>query len=349
MKTDEAARVAASSAPGGAQTMRAMLLGQATADAPGSLELVERPVPVPGAGEVLAQVGYAGCNFADTMMWRGTYPHPKGYPLVAGLEFAGRVAAIGAGVKGIAVGDRIAAFVEEAGVFADYCIVPVERVIPIPDSVPLTTAASFATQALTAWHMLHTVASVRPGDKVLIHAIGGGVGLCLTQLAVAAGATVFGTIGTAGKESRALAVGATAVVNRSERDFVEAIATAAGGHVDKIYDSTGATILDRSFELIRPLGHIVSFGEAEGRPFPNLWERLVRKSLTFTRFHLGHIDFHSEAWTRGVAEVLGSIRKGELDIHVEQVFPLEDTQAMFERLESRQVSGKLLLSINPGV
>lgn len=325
--------------------MRAVLIGAPGPDGPGAVEVVERPIPVPGPGEVLVEVAHAGCNFADTMIWRGTYPHPKGYPLVGGLELSGRVAALGPGVAGPAPGARVAAFLEDAGAFADFCRVPVERLIPVPEAMPLDTAAAFPVQALTAWHMLHTVSTIRPGEVVLVHAIGGGVGLQLTQLAVAAGATVFGTVGTAGKEAAALAAGATAVVNRGDTDFVAAIAELAGRPLDKIYDSTGATILDRSFELIRPLGHVVSYGEAEGRPLPNLWERLVRKSLTFTRFHVGHIDFASEAWTRGLAAVTEAITAGTLDIRVAERFPITGVAEMFARLESRSVSGKLLLDL----
>ena len=112
-------------------------------------------------------------------------------------------------------------------------------------------------------------------------------------------------------------------------------------------NSTGASILDRSFATIRKLGHVVSFGEAEGRPFPNLWERLVSKSLTFTRFHLGHVDFASDAWRKSVDEVVGGVMAGALQIRIEETFPFEKAGAMLERLASRQVSGKLILAVNP--
>lgn len=328
--------------------MRAIRLSP-PGERPGALSLIEAPKPAPGPGEALVEVAYGGCNFADTMMWRGSYPHPKGYPLIAGLELSGRIAALGPGVAGVAIGDRVAGFVEDAGAFADFCVVPAARLIPVPEALGLDRAAAITIQGFTAWHMLHNVSQVRKGDIVLVHAIGGGVGLCLTQLAVAAGARVFGTVGTKGKETRPLALGAEAVVNRGEEDFVAAIATRAGRPVDKIYDSTGATILDRSFELIRPLGHVVSFGEAEGRPLPNLWERLVRKSLTFTRFHLGHVDFGADIWRRSVAELTAAVADGRLAVPIEEVFAMDQVAAMYERLESRQVSGKLLLEINPAL
>jgi NADPH2:quinone reductase len=212
----------------------------------------------------------------------------------------------------------------------------------------LDVAAAFPIQGLTAWHLLHNVSVTRPGDVILIHAIGGGVGLFATQLAVRAGATVIGTVGTKGKEARALDYGAAKVVNRDDEDFVQAVTSFTEGKgVDKVVDSTGASILDRSFSVIRKLGHVVSFGEAEGRPFPNLWERLVAKSLTFTRFHLGHADFSCPTWRQSIDAVVGGIMDGSLKVPLEETFPFAEAGAMLNRLASRQVAGKLILAVNP--
>jgi NADPH2:quinone reductase len=326
--------------------MRAILI-----TAPGvenNLSIVEVQEPSPGPGQVLIDVAYGGCNFADTMIAKGTYPHPKGYPIVGGLEISGRIAGLGPGVDGVAVGDRVAAFSEEAGGFAERCVASAERLVPIPDAMSLEVAATFPIQALTAWHMLHNVSVTRAGDVILLHAIGGGLGLFATQLAVQAGAIVIGTVGTRAKEKRALEYGSALVVNRQDEDFVAAVmAFTRGKGVDKLIDSTGASILDRSFACIRKLGHVVSYGEAEGRPLPNLWERLVARSLTFTRFHLGHVDFGSDKWRRSLDEVVGGIAEGRLKVHIEAVFPFEQAGEMLDRLSSRQVSGKLILAVNP--
>ena len=270
--------------------MRAIIVG-----APGvknNLRVGEAPQPIPGPGEALIDVAYCGCNFADTMIVSGTYPHPKGYPIIGGLEVSGRIAKLGRDVIGFKIGDRVAAFLEEAGGFADQCVARVERLIPIPAGMGLDVAAAFPIQGLTAWHLLHNVSVTKPGDVILLHAIGGGVGLFATQLAVRNGATVIGTVGTKGKETRALAYGAAKVVNREDEDFVEAVMRFTEGKgVDKVLDSTGASILDRSFSVIRKLGHVVSFGEAEGRPFPNLWERLVAKSSLLPAFTSATLTF----------------------------------------------------------
>ena len=303
-------------------------------------------MPVAGPKQVLVKVIFAGLNYADLMMRTGIYPHPKGYPLVAGVELSGVVAAVGPGVNDISVGDRVAAFSEEAGAFAEYCTVPSQRVIHLPDGMGFDVAAAFYVQAMTAWNLLHTVSKTQPGDTILIHAIGGGVGLYLTQLAKAAGARVIGTVGTSGKESRALDFGAELVVNRTSTDFVAAvIAFTEGRGVDKIIDSTGASILDRSFETIRPLGHVVSYGEAEGAPFSNLWEQLVKKSLTFSRMHLGHMNYGSEDWVRGTESVVSKIMDKSLKIPIEGIYDLENVSGMFAALESRKLAGKVILKV----
>lgn len=302
--------------------------------------------PDPGPGQVLVRIQFAGLNYADLMMRTGIYPHPKGYPLVAGLEMAGTVEGVGDGVDAAWIGQRVAAFSEGAGAFAEACVVPEERLVRLPDGVSLEIGAAFYVQGMTAWNLLHGVSETKPGDTVLIHAIGGGVGLYLTQIAKASGATVIGTVGTAGKEARALEYGADFVVNRDEADFVEIALKATDGRgVEKVVDSTGASILDRSFDAIRPLGHVVSYGEAEGKPYPNLWERLVAKSLTFTRMHLGHLDYRSPTWARGVEEVLGGIESGSIRVPIERIFPFEEVNAMYAALASRQTAGKLLLKI----
>lgn len=319
-------------------------------DPPGAMTLAPllRDVaePAAGPGRVLVRVHRAGLNFADLMMRQGVYPHPKGYPLVAGLELSGVVEVCGEGVTGYAPGDRVAGFSEDAGGFAEVCAVPEERLIRLPDAMSFDTGAAFYIQSLTAWHLLHSVSQTRQGDILLIHAIGGGVGLQLTQLAKMAGAVVIGTVGTAGKEAQALAFGADRVVKRDAEDFVSVCNQMTGGNgVGKVIDSTGATILDRSFDCICRLGHVVSYGEAEGKPLPNLWERLVQKSLTFTRLHIGHLDNRSAGWLQGIDAVVGAIMAGTLQVPIAGSYALADAEAMFAALDSRQTAGKLILRV----
>lgn len=325
--------------------MRAVIFERPDGD-PASTVIRDIETPAPGPGQVLIRNAFAGLNYADLMMRSGIYPHPKGYPLVAGLEMSGHIAALGADVQGLEVGQRVSAFSEDAGAFAEFSAVPAERVVGLPDAVTLETGSAFYIQAMTAWNLLHTVSTTGPGDVLLIHAIGGGVGLQLTQLAKAAGAVVIGTVGTQGKEARALDYGADRVVLRGEADFVDVALEMTGERgVDKVVDSTGASILDRSFDAVRPLGHVVSYGEAEGKPYSTLWERLVQKSLTFTRLHVGHLDHTSDAWREGTRTVLGMISDGSLKVPVEACYSFDTVNEMFDALASRRTAGKLIMRI----
>ena len=325
--------------------MRAVIFEKPDGD-PSSTGIRDMDTPKPGPGQILVRNAFAGLNYADLMMRTGVYPHPKGYPLIAGLEMSGHIEVLGPDVSGFQIGQRIAAFSEDAGAFAEFCAVPVERVVALPDAVSLETGAAFYIQAMTAWNLLHTVSTTRAGDVLLIHAIGGGVGLQLTQMAKAAGATVIGTVGTTGKEARAIEYGADRVVLRNEEDFVQVVMEFTGGRgVDKVVDSTGASILDRSFDAIRPLGHVVSYGEAEGKPYPTLWERLVQKSLTFTRLHVGHLDFTSESWRNGTRTVLEMIADGRLHVPIQGCYTLDTVNDMFAALASRRTAGKLIMQV----
>jgi NADPH2:quinone reductase len=311
---------------------------------PEQLVVTDLSDPVPGPGEVLLAVAYAGCNWADTQVRRGIYPHPMIYPLVLGFEVSGTVAALGAGVPDVKVGDRVATFPEKGGGYAEKCLAPASGLIKLPADFPLDVAAAFPIQALTAYHMLFTVYRLRRGDTVLVNAVGGGVGLACTQLAVHAGARVIGTTGTPGKEKRALDYGAAKVVITSQEDFETAVLDFTGGKgVDLAIDSYGATMLDRTFNTVRKLGHVINIGEAEGQPLKNIRERILPRSQTFTRLHLGHVDQSSPEWQAGVDHVVAGITEGWLKVPIEGIFPLAEAANMHRRLEGRHVAGKLLL------
>jgi NADPH2:quinone reductase len=248
-------------------------------------------------------------------------------------------------VTNVKVGDRVATFPEKGGGYAEKCVAGAAGLIKLPDGLPLDIGAAFPIQALTAYHMLFTIhGRLKPGDTVLVNAIGGGVGLMVTQLAVHAGFRVIGTTGTAGKEKRALAYGAARVVNTATEDFEKAVLDFTEGRgVDLAIDSYGATMLDRTFGVVRMLGHVISIGEAEGQPFKNIRERILPRSQTFTRLHLGHVDKSSPEWEAGVALCLRGLTEGWLKVPIEGVFPLAQAAEMHRRLEGRHVAGKLLL------
>ena len=313
---------------------------------PEQLTLAEMPDPLPGPGEVLLDVAYAGCNWADTQVRMGIYPHAMTYPMVLGFEVSGTVAALGPGVSGVKVGDKVASFPEKGGAYAEKCVAPAVGLIKLPDGVGLDVGAAFPIQALTAYHMLWTIYGLERGDTVLVNAIGGGVGLACTQLAVHAGARVIGTTGTPGKEKRALAYGASRVVVTSQEDFEKAVLDFTKGKgVDLAIDSYGATMLDRTFNVVKKLGHVVSIGEAEGQPFKNIRERILPRSQTFTRLHIGHVDAESQAWKDSLAYIPRGVIEGWLKVPIAGSFPMEEAAAMHRYLESRQAAGKLVLAI----
>ena len=318
-------------------------------DAPGGIEVLEvRDMPDPSWGndDVLIDVAYAGCNWADTQVRTGEYPHSIDYPTIPGFEVSGTVTAVGANVSDIGVGDRVAA-IPSTGGYAEKCAAPAALVTRLPESISPDTGAAFQIQALTAYHMLHTIHRIGEGDSVLIHAAGGGVGGFVVQLAVKAGARVFGTVGTPGKERKPLGYGAEAVLNLSEGDFVSAVQDLTNGEgVDLAIDSLGAETLDRTFGAVRNLGHVINIGEAEGVPYRNIRERILPRSQTFTRFHLGHIMERPDLWKRGLDYVLQAISDGWLDVPIVDRIPLEKVRDMHAQFEGRHVSGKLLLSIS---
>ncbi len=156
---------------------------------------------------------------------------------------------------------------------------------------------------------------------------------------------MIGTVGTRGKEARALAVGAARVVNLNEGDFVAAALEATDGMgVDLALDSLGAATLDRTFDAVRALGHIINIGEAEGTPYPNIRERMLPRSQTCTRFSLGNVMDRPDLWRRGIDYVLTALEDGWLDVPIVDRIPFENAAEAHRRLESRQVAGKLLLS-----
>ena len=317
---------------------------------PEVLQLVEAPRPAVGEHEVLIDIAYCGCNWADTMIRSGVYPNPMPFPLTLGVEVSGVVAELGEGVTSFSVGDRVCAILPTAGGYAEQAVAAVEDVMSIPDALHFKAAAAFPIQGLTAYHMLHTVADVQSDDYLLCHAVGGGVGLFVTQMASRASARLLGTTGTRGKEIKALENGAERVVNTAAEDFVQAAWEFSKGQgIDLAIDSLGASTLDRTFTVMRNLGHVINIGEAEGLPYGNIRDRLLPTSSSFTRFHLQHVGPGTSLWQKGVDFVVEGLLSGWLKAPIAGIFPLDHAREMHESIESRQVAGKLLLAVNEGI
>ncbi|MFP6770731.1 MAG: zinc-binding dehydrogenase [Alphaproteobacteria bacterium] len=310
-----------------------------------ALALIDVPEPKPGQGEVLIEVAFAGCNWADTQVRSGIYPHPYDFPVIPGMEVSGTVLGLGAGVDHLRVGDRVTALTNMGG-YAEICVAEATLVTKLPDTVGLDVGAAFPVQALTAFHMLYTVHNLQQDDVVLVHAAGGGVGLLVIQMAVKAGARVIGTVGTKGKEKMALHYGAERIVNLKQEDFVAVVNQITEGRgVDLVIDSLGAETLDRSFDAVKVLGHVINIGEAQGKPFGNIRDRVLPTSSSFTRFSISHVMPNALLWQRGMDFVLQAIGENWLDIPIVQTIPMDKVRDMHRQIEGRQVAGKLLLAI----
>jgi NADPH2:quinone reductase len=296
----------------------------------------------PGPGAVRIAVAAAGVNFIDVYFRTGLYPRPL--PFVCGLEGAGTVEAVGPGVDGLAVGERVA----WAGVpssYASHVVAPAERVVAIPARVSETTAAAVMLQGMTAHYLAHGCRETKPGDVALVHAAAGGTGLLLVQMLAAAGARVIGTCSTAAKADAAREAGADDVIDYTHADVPEAVRDLTGDRgVDVVYDSVGRSTFEGSLRSLRPRGLLVLFGQSSG-PVPpfDLGRLNALGSLFVTRPSLAHYTRDRAELALRADAVLGAVADGALHVRIGGEFPLSEAAAAHDALESRATSGKLVL------
>jgi len=298
------------------------------------LALQDVRAPEPGPGELLVDVAYAGVNFRDIYERRGGYGQAP--PVVAGIEGSGRVAALGEGVTGAAVGDRVA-WNNAQGSYAEQVVVPAERAVPVPDGVTDESACAALLQGMTAHYLTHSTFPVQPGDGVLVHAAGGGAGRLVVQMAKARGALVTAT--TSGGEKVELARSAGADEAIGYDDVPEACFAVA-------YDGVGAATFERSLASLRPRGMLVLYGAASGPVPPFDLSRLgATGSLFVTRPTLVNYVSTREELLQRAGDVYGWMADGSLDVRIGAMYPLEDSRRAQEDLESRRTTGKLLLAV----
>ena len=297
----------------------------------------------PGPGEVRVDVTAAGLNYIDVYHRTGKYPLPT--PFVAGSEGAGVVADVGPDVAEVTAGDRVAwAMVPGAG-YAERVVVPAERLVPVPDSIELETAAAIMLQGMTAHYLVTSTHPVTEGDTLLVHAAAGGVGLLLTQAASARGARVIATTSTEDKARLARQAGASDVIRYDREDVAERVRAMTGGRgVDVVYDGVGAATWEGSLDSLRPRGLMVLYGAASGAPAPVDPNVLNQKgSLFLTRPSLAHHVATREELLWRAGEVFEWVRTGALDVRVGARYPLTQAQQAHEDLEARRTTGKSLL------
>ena len=314
--------------------------------APGGPEVLryeQVPVPAPGRGEALVRIEAAGVNFIDIYQRSGIYKLPL--PATLGQEAAGVVEAVGPATTDVAPGDRVA-WASVMGTYAEYAVVPAARVVRVPPAVRSDVAAAVMLQGMTAHYLSHTTYVLKPGDRCLIHASAGGVGLLLVQMAKQLGAYVIGTAGTEEKAARARDAGADEVILYRERDFVEetrALTDGKGVHV--VYDSVGQATFLKGLDVLVPRGMMVLFGASSG-PVPPFDPQLLNQkgSLFLTRPSLGYYILDREELLRRAGDVLGWVEDGALRVRIDRSMPLADAAAAQEALANRETSGKVILA-----
>jgi NADPH2:quinone reductase len=311
---------------------------------PEVLRLLDAPDPQPGPGDVRIRVSVSGVNFRDVGVRR--YGRNEGRnvpnPVVTGIEAAGVIESVAAGVGNWQVGERVATICPGGG-YGDLVVVPAARAIRLPDSISDEVGGTFGMTGFTAWHLLHTAAKIQPGDTILVHAAAGGVGIMLSQIAKRSGVTIIGTVGSDAKMETAKRFGADHVINYQRENFAEAAREITGGRgVDAIFDAVGATTCKDDVKALRVFGKLVSFGRASGPPELGI-EELQPKSLQWAYFGVFNAWQQPEVWDRGVANLVPLIASGAVDPYITQSYPWEQAPQAHRRLEGRETQGKLAL------
>lgn len=326
--------------------MKAMAIDRA--GGPDVLTLHDLPVPQPNADEALVKLAASGVNFIDVYYRNGTYKAPQ-FPFVVGQEGAGVVEAVADGVTSVAPGDRVA-FAGASGSYAEFMSVPAARLVRVPDDVALRDAAALMLQGMTAHYLVNSTFPLAPEHIVLLQAGAGGVGLLLTQLAKAKGATVITTVSSAEKAELSKRAGADHVIDYTKEDFArEARRFTGGAGVHVVYDSVGKTTWQHSLDALRPRGYFVLFGASSGVVPPFDLQVLNQKgSLFATRPSLVAYVATPEELAWRTSELFDAVRSGALKLRVEHTYALSDAARAHAELESRKTTGKLLLLMSGG-
>jgi NADPH2:quinone reductase len=310
---------------------------------PEVLQWEEVDVPPPAVGEATVRHHAVGLNFIDTYHRTGLYPLPL--PAGIGLEGAGVVEAVGTGVTEVRVGDRVAYAGGPVGAYAEVRNIPAHRLLKLPDAIAFNTAAAMMLQGLTAAYLLRRTYRVQAGDSVLIHAAAGGVGLIACQWAKALGATVIGTVGSPAKAEIAKAHGCDHVINYSTENFTQRVREITGGEgVPVVYDGVGKDTFMGSLDCLRPLGMMVTYGNASG-PVPPLDVLLLSQkgSLFVTRPTIVHYTAKRADLEALGAELFEVVASGKVRIEVNQTYPLKDAAQAQRDLEARKTTGSTVL------
>ena len=296
----------------------------------------------PGDGDALVEIKAVGVNFTDIYSRAGINPGPA-LPRTIGVEGAGVVKAVGSGVTDIQEGD-VVAYSSSQGSYAEQAVVPAARLVKMPEGLDSRDGAAVMLQGMTAHYLCHSTYAVQPGDKVLVHAGAGGVGLLLIQMIKRLGGYVFSTVSTEEKAELARGAGADHVILYTQQDFAEEVKQATNGAgLQAVYDAVGLTTFDQSVSCLARRGYMVLYGQASGVVPPIDPRILGNGSLYLTRPGLGDYTVTPEELRERAGDVLSWVQSGELKLRVEHIFPLAEAAEAHRQLASRSTTGKLLL------
>ena len=308
------------------------------------LAYVERPVPQPGAGQVLIKAGAIGVNFVDTYFRTGVYP--RSLPFILGSEVAGTVAAVGDGVHTARVGDRVATS-DAAGAYAEYCLAPADLISHVPDGITAEVAASAILKGQTAHLLIKSVYPVHSGDTVLLHAGAGGVGLILTQWATSLGADVISTVSTQQKAELSRRAGAIDVLDYPDDPvaFGAKIRSLTGGEgVAAVYDGVGKSTFDASLASLAVRGTLALYGASSGPVPPVDPQRLnAAGSVYLTRPSRPHFQRTYDEFSWRTGELFDAINAGTISVTTGDRYRLRDAAQAHRDLEGRRTHGSTVL------
>jgi len=306
------------------------------------LKYEEVPMPQPGEGEARVKIEAVGVNFIDIYHRIGRYQGSM--PLTLGQEGAGIVDAVGPNVTDVKPGDRVA-YASVQGSYAEYSIVPVWRLVPVPADVDIQQAAAVMLQGLTAHYLTSSTYPLKEGDTALVHAAGGGTGQLLVRLAKLRGARVLGTVSNEEKAARARDAGADEVINYTQVEFdTETRRLTNNIGVDVVYDSVGKDTFDKSLNCVRRRGYMVLYGASSGAVPPMDPQVLNAKgSIYLTRPFLAHYTADRDELMGRAGDLFSWMAAGELKVRIDKTFPLATSAKAHQYLEGRQSKGKILL------
>jgi len=311
-----------------------------TTGGPEVLEYTEVPTPEPGADDALVRVEAAGVNFIDVYHRTGLYKLAT--PFTPGSEAAGTVEAVGSNVTSVKPGDRVA-YAMTLGAYAEYAVVPVDKLVHVPPGIETRHAAAAMLQGMTAHYLTSSTCPLKNGQTALIHAAGGSAGGLVVQMAKQRGARVFATTSTS-KLDGVRGLGADVVIDYTTVDFeAEVLRLTDGAGVDVVYDSVGRTTFDKSLNCVAMRGLLALFGQSSGPVAPVDPARLARRGIYLTRPSLAHYTAQREELLWRAREVFDAVASGAVRLRLDRELPLRDAAEAHRWLEGRYTTGKVLL------